>query len=142
MDLKKIRAGDFIDLETHFLELTKNNSEEGAVAFLELLCGEIPSTESEIIEVIKEYASQVSEIKETYTWIFNPPPLPSKMENEIKNNHLFEDFANDYSGYIELIYLLCKGDVTKVEQVKEMPVQDFFFWGEYLYRKKYIENAK
>lgn len=143
MDLLQIRAGEFIDLENYFVELSKNNSDEIALKFLDLLCnGNIPKGEDEIIEVIKEYARQVTEIKETYTWIFNPPPLPSSIEKEIKNRHLLDDFQKDYSGYIEIIYLLCVGDMTKVDLVKEMKVQDFFFWGEYLYRKRYIESVK
>lgn len=141
IDLNKIRAGDFIDLDEWFSKM--QDDERLIIDFLNLLCGDkIPTTEEGIIELINEYARQVVDIKETYTWLFNPPPIPSSVEKEINNRYLLEDFANDYTGYIEIIYLLCNGDMTKVEQVKEMPTQDFFFWGEYLFRKRYIENVK
>lgn len=143
-DLNTYRIGDWIDLETYFMQIKEDDTNEAAVlSFLDLLLGgKIPTTETEIIEAVKEYARQVIEIKETFTWIFNPPPMPSSIESEIKNRHLIEEFQKDYSGYIEIIYLLCNADLTKIEQIKEMTVQDFFFWGEYLYRKRYIENVR
>lgn len=146
MDFKILdfRASDFIDMENYFNEIVLELKEETAIKFLNILCvGDIPKTESETESVIKEYVRQVQEIKETFTWLYNPPQQPSNIDRELrKNNQNIEEFANDYNGYVEIIYLLCKGDFLKLDLVGEMKTQDFLFWGEYLVRKRFIENVK
>jgi len=137
------RAGDFIDLENLFKEMVSETNEDTVVKFFNILCnGNMPTTANETEDLIKEYARQVQDIKETFVWLYNPPQLPSSIEQELKNKQYFEDFANDYSGYIEIIYLLCKGDFTKLDAVGEMKTEDFLFYGEYLVRKRFIENVK
>lgn len=136
------RAGDFIDLENYFKEMVIETKEETVIKFFELLIGEVPTKESEIKEIILEYSKQITDIKDTFIWLYNPPQMPSNINNEFKNKQHFEDFANDYSGYIEIIYLLCKGDFLKLDLVGQMKTQDFLFYGEYLVRKRFIENVK
>lgn len=136
------KAEDFIDLENYFKEMVEDAKEDVVIKFFELLIGEVPTTEAKIKEIIIEYSKQITDIKETFTWLYNPPQMPSSIEQELKNKQYFEDFANDYTGYIEIIYLLCKGDFSKLDTIGQMKTQDFLFYGEYLVRKRFIENVK
>lgn len=43
---------------------------------------------------------------------------------------------------MEIAYLLTKGDFTKFEEVLNWNTHRFLFQGEYLLRKKIIENLK
>ena len=47
-----------------------------------------------------------------------------------------------YGGYVEIIYLLCNGDLTKADDVLKWDIERFLYQGEYLLRKKIIENLK
>lgn len=52
------------------------------------------------------------------------------------------DFAEYYGGYMELIYLLTGGDFTKFDEIMNWDLERFLFQGEYLLRKKIVENIK
>ena len=140
--LVDLPAGDFIGLDKYYKELLEEVTEPTALAFFELL-KVAPQTEEEVLEVFKEFANQLLEIKETYIWIYNPPQvIPSSITEQPKNTHLIKEFEEDYSGYIELIYLLCNGNMLKFGDVMQMKTKDFLFWSEYLLRKRIIEMAR
>ena len=149
--LEDMKAGDFIDLENYYFEICEqakegNESNELAVVitkFFKLLNGKVPTKDAEYIDIIKEYERQLIDIKETYTWIYNPPSvMPSSIDKEQSNNQLRDEFTQDYGGYIEIIYVLCKGIFFEVPKVLEMKTKDFMFWGEYALRKRIVESQK
>lgn len=45
-----------------------------------------------------------------------------------------------YGAYMELTYILCNGDLLKMDQVFNMNVHQALFTAEYLIRKKTVEN--
>ena len=51
-------------------------------------------------------------------------------------------FSDHYGPYIEMVYVLCKGDFTKFEEVTSWDLDRFLFQAEYLIRKRDIENLK
>lgn len=53
-----------------------------------------------------------------------------------------KEFAEHYGGYMEIIYLLTKGDFTKFDEVVSWDLHRFLFQGEYLLRKRIVENTK
>jgi len=136
------KTGDFIDLENYFSSMDGN--EETIINFFVLLLGRMVTSEEECIEVITEYAKEVTEIKEAFEFIYNPPSLPSSTEqsNPTIGDEYRKEFAEMYGGYVELVYLLCGSFKYKPSEVLEMKLQDFLFWGNYLLHKKFVENIK
>jgi len=136
------KTGDFIDLENYFSSMDGN--EETIINFFVLLLGRMVTSEEECIEVITEYAKEVTAIKESFEFIYNPPSLPSSTEqsNPTIGDEYRKEFAEMYGGYVELVYLLCGSFKYKPSEVLEMKLQDFLFWGNYLLHKKFIENIK
>jgi hypothetical protein len=53
-----------------------------------------------------------------------------------------QDFLEYYGGYAELLYLITQGDFTKSDIVLSWSVERFLHQGEYLLRKRIIENLK
>jgi hypothetical protein len=43
---------------------------------------------------------------------------------------------------MELMYLISKGDFTKIEEVSSWSTEKFLSLGEYLLRKRIVENIK
>jgi hypothetical protein len=80
-------------------------------------------------------------IKEKHPWIYNPPILPTtgKHQNTIGGEYM-KEFVQHYGAYMEIIYLLTKGDLSKMDEITDWSVERFLFQGEYLLRKKRIEN--
>ena len=136
------KTGDFIDLENYFSSMDGN--EETIINFFVLLLGRMVTSEEECIEVITEYAKEVTAIKESFEFIYNPPSLPSSTEqsNPTIGDEYRKEFAEMYGGYVELVYLLCGSFKYKPSEVLEMKLQDFLFWGNYLLHKKFVENIK
>lgn len=85
--------------------------------------------------------SCAAEIKAQYEWIYNPPPTAGDGQNTI-GSEARKDFAEYYGGYMELSYLLTNGDFTKFDDIMEWDIHRFLFQGEYLLRKKQVENLK
>lgn len=151
--IEDLKAGEFIDLENYYIEISnglskedtdQNELSETITKFFKLLIGGLPKSDEKYKEIILEFEKQMLEIKDTYVWIYNPPQLPSSAEENkpSKADGLKEEFAEDYGGYIEIIYLLCGFQSTTTKEVLEMPTKDFLFWGEYALRKRIIENVK
>ena len=115
-------------------------------AFLsvEILGVEIPKNESGYVEIFKEFAIQMMEIKGNYEFIYNPPPLPSTLnteENTIGNEYR-KEFAEMYGGYVENVYLLSTIFRKLPNEILEMNVLDFLFWANYLNHKRWCEKIK
>ncbi|MFB9079431.1 hypothetical protein ACFFLS_06055 [Flavobacterium procerum] len=51
-------------------------------------------------------------------------------------------FNEHYGGYPEMYYLITNGDLSKYKEVDKWKTDDFFFWAEYLLRKRLVENIK
>lgn len=67
--------------------------------------------------------------------IYNPPNLQAS--NEITQGTIErQNFVEYYGGYVEIIYLLCNGDLTKADDVLKWNIERFLYQGEYLLRKK------
>ena len=160
------KAGDFIDLESYATQMNSFNPEslteeetilyyELAVKFFVLLILEREATdediknglslkESEIPEIINQYAKEVIAIKESFEFIYNPPQLPSSTEvsQPTIGDEYRKEFAEMYGGYVNLILLICKTFPYTPEQCLQMRLQDFLFWGNLLMHRQFVENIK
>jgi len=64
-------------------------------------------------------------------------------ETEVTQGTLERQAFNEhYGGYLEILYLLTKGDMTKIDDVLNWDTDRFLFQGEYLLRKRLVENLK
>ena len=43
---------------------------------------------------------------------------------------------------MEIVYLISNGDLLKAKDIFELPAHEFLFYGEYLIRKRNIENQE
>ena len=136
------KAGDFIDLETYFSSM--DGDIESITKFFVLLLGQMIDSEEEIINTVTNYAEEIKELKEGFEFVYNPPSLPSTIEQQTPTigDEYRKEFAEMYGGYVELVYLLCGSFKYKPSEVLEMKLQDFLFWGNYLLHKKFVENIK
>ena len=147
--INQLRAGDFIDLDNYYREFETAQEEtqevaETIVKFFEILKVEIPKDESGYVEIFKEFAIQMLEIKGNYEFIYSPPPLPSTLnteENTIGNEYR-KEFAEMYGGYVENVYLLSTIFRKLPNEILEMNVLDFLFWANYLNHKRWCEKIK
>ena len=73
--------------------------------------------------------------------MFNPP-------NRVTNFEITEgtkargEFAEHYGSHIEIVYAICKGDFLKMQDVMGWDTEKYLFIGEYLIRKRDVENIK
>lgn len=145
-NITDLKAGEFIDLLEYSKELVtpNENSIEIVEKFYSLLLGRMPTSETELFETIKDFDRQVEEIKEQFEFIYNPPPLPTTIEQTQPTigDEYRKEFSEIYGGYVELVYLLCSVFKYKPNEVLEMKCQDFLFWGNYCLHKKYVESIK
>lgn len=144
--ITELKAGDFIDLQEYAKALSVESEDSINIIekFYLLLMDRMPSTEKECFEIVEEYAKQIEQVKEDFEWIFNPPPLPSTTESNLNTtgDEYRKEFATIYGGWVELVYLISRGDVLRHSEIMEMKCQDFLFWGNYLLHKKFVENIK
>ncbi len=87
------------------------------------------------------FSERVAEIKARYIWIYNPP-VTAQAGELTEGSYLRTEFVSHYGAYMEVAYLLCNGDFTKLNEILEWSTERFLFQGEYLVRKKIIENIK
>ena len=147
--INQLRAGEFIDLDNYYREFETAQEEtqevaETIVKFFEILKVEIPKDEAGYVEIFKEFAIQMLEIKGNYEFIYSPPPLPSTLnteENTIGNEYR-KEFAEMYGGYVENVYLLSTIFRKLPNEILEMNVLDFLFWANYLNHKRWCEKIK
>lgn len=53
-----------------------------------------------------------------------------------------EQFVEDYGVYMEMIYIVLNGDLTRMDEIFKMDAHRFVFLAEYLIRKRKTENKK
>lgn len=51
-----------------------------------------------------------------------------------------QEFVDDYGAYMEIIYMISNGDLLKFDDIVKMDAHKFLFLGQYLIRKRMIEN--
>lgn len=141
--ITELRAGDFIDLDNYFREIIQEDYTNIENFYL-LLLGRKVKSDIEIQEVMSEFINEMTEIKETYIWIFSPPQMPTSSEQPQPTigDDYRNEFAQDYGLYTEMIYLMSRGVILDIEKIMQMKCIDFLFWGEYLLRKRFVENIK
>lgn len=135
------RAGDFIDLESYFNSMLDNA--ELIEKFFILLIGRIPN-EDEVEGIIFQFAKEVSEIKEGFEFIYNPPQPPSSTDisNPTIGDGYRQEFAEMYGGYTSIILLICKTFPLEPDQVLQKPLSWFLYWGNCLLHRQFVENIK
>ena len=138
--ITELRAGDFVDLDNYFREIIEEDYTNIEKFYLLLL----ESDKEDIEAVMTEFINQMTEIKETYIWIFNPPQMPTETEirQPTAGDGYRQEFSEDYGLYTEIIYLLCISFGFKPNEVLQMKCEEFLYWGEYVIRKRIVENIK
>jgi hypothetical protein len=53
-----------------------------------------------------------------------------------------QEFAEYYGAYMEMVYLLSNGDLTKLDEIMNWDTEKFLTLGEYMLRKKIVEKIK
>ena len=132
------KAGRFIDLESFI----KDEDDEAFIKMTvkpRLSFYKVPDILKRY--VIALYLIESSELKERFTWIYNPPTFVVNTETTIGSIER-ENFAKDYGGYIEMVYLCSGQNPMKWEEVYEWETEKFLFMSEYFLRKRIVENLK
>ena len=132
------KAGRFIDLETFIKE---EDDQAFAKATVTRLIPFIKIPVKVKAVAIALYMMETSEMKERFTWIYNPPSFPNT--GEITQGSIErENFALTYGGYLEMVYLIVTQFGERFDKVLKMDTNQFLFLGEYLLRKRIVEGLK
>ena len=132
------KVGRFIDLETYI-------KEKDDASFLKAtIKRNIPFIK--IPEQVKTYAVALymiesNEVKDRFPWIYNPPQFPN-IGTTTQGSIERENFAKDYGGYMEMVYICSTFENTSPKKVFDWDTDYFLFWSEYLLRKRTVENLK
>lgn len=143
LDLDFKTAGRFIDADTLFLD--KEYKEffkvvlRGRYLFKKVNFEKITLAEAEYI--ISKFSELKNDLKNSYEYLYNPP-IRGAGQEMTPGNLERTAFAEHYGPYIEMVYIVCKGDFTKFEEVVAWNLHRFLFQSEYLIRKRDIENLK
>lgn len=92
------------------------------------------------VSVKDKFLKSVEHFKDKYPWIYNPPSLGKQGTSTI-GSELRSEFQTHYGAYTEIGYLLCCGDLLKMEEVNKMRLENFLSLGEYALRKRAIESV-
>lgn len=133
-------AGTFIDVDTlfsdrQFLDFAK------LVVKKRFVWQTIHYTKAVVEHAIQSYYNYIVPFKENYPWIYNPPTFSNSSEMT-QGSEQRKEFAQHYGGYMEIFYLLSNSDFSKFDEIMNWEVQRFLFQGEYLLRKKTVEQLK
>ena len=141
--IKNLRAGDFIDLDNYFREIIEEDYTNVEKFYL-LLLDELPKDEQGYSDVMQEFIKEMTSIKEEFSWIFNPPQMPTEADQKQPTigDEYRKDFAQDYDLYTEIVFLIMITLGYKPDEVMQIKCEDFLYWGEYLLRKRFVENIK
>lgn len=88
-----------------------------------------------------EFLKSVEHFKELYEWIYNPPILPGINKHTI-GKQLRSEFQQHYGAYAEITYLLACGNALEFDRVNKMPLNEYLALGEYVLRKRAVENIE
>ena len=83
----------------------------------------------------------LGDIKYRYEYIYNPP-FRSSGNQSTQGSTERREFAEHYGGYAEMTYLIANGMVKDFKDVWLWDLDYFLFWGEYLLRKRDVQNLK
>lgn len=92
-------------------------------------------------QVKDEFLNAVRHFPVKYEWVYNPPSIGELAKPTI-GNQLRQEFQQNYGAYAEITYLISKGDVMKFEKINKMRLENYLSLGEYLLRKKMVENVE
>ena len=88
----------------------------------------------------------MSNFKSTYPFIYSEQEVDEDgddFEDDVNLNFSEKDqFVQDYGVYMEMIYIVCGGDLLKMDEVFKLTAHKFLFISEYLIRKRNIETKK
>ncbi len=143
LNLKFKTAGSFIDVDTYFNDMDHKE-------FFKLIIkrsyfrkkinfDKLSLAEAEYI--FYKFREIKLSIREQYKYLYNPP-MRASVSGATEGSIARSAFAEHYGSYMEMIYVLCKGDFTKFPEIIEWDLHRFLFQAEYLIRKKDIENLK
>lgn len=93
------------------------------------------------MRVKNEFLQSVSYLKETYPWVYDPPSIPG-VKKWSAGRDMRNDFQKDYGAYAELTYLIAHGEALKFDEVNSMSLSKYLALGEYLLRKRSVENIE
>lgn len=128
------KAGKFIDFDTLL-------SEGDTMAFLKMVTRTKNISLAKSEHYVQLFMQQSIEIKANHEYIYNPPALPMTGE-ETQGSIERADFVSHYGGYMEITYLIAKGDFSKFDDILKWDLDRYLFFGEYLLRKRRVENIK
>lgn len=92
-------------------------------------------------QVKDAFLNAVSHFPTKYEWVYNPPHI-GELSKPTIGNQLRQEFQSNYGAYAEITYLISKGDVMKFEKINKMRLENYLSLGEYLLRKKIVENVE
>lgn len=87
-----------------------------------------------------EFLSSVSNFKDLYEWIYNPPAV-GKLGEWSVGKQMRTDFHADYGSYAELTYLIATTESISFKKAEEKPLAEYLSVGEYLLRKRIVESV-
>ena len=90
---------------------------------------------------LERFKQEYGSIKSDYPHLFNPEDTDSQNNDGgvILGYTETQEFHDDYGPYVELIYLISKGNLLIKDKITKMNVHEFLWMGEYLIRKRKIE---
>jgi hypothetical protein len=91
--------------------------------------------------VLKEWSAFLEDIKKRYEYIYNPP-IRVRAGETTQGAIERQAFAEHYGGYAEMVYLIASATNRDFKSVFLDDMEYFLFWGEYLLRKRDVENIK
>ena len=93
------------------------------------------------LRVKNEFLQSVEYFKDKYEWIYNPPTIGAAGKYTI-GKQLRTEFVEHYGVYAEITYLLSGGNALDFDKVNKMKLSDYLSLGEYLLRKRTVENVE
>lgn len=141
--INQLKAGEFIDIDNYYREFEQGDNEHEK-EFFAILGVDKPNTQQQYLDFFVEYELQITDIKESFEFIYKPPPLPSTLNkdgNTIGDEYR-KEFAEMYGGYVQNIYLVSINFRKLPNEILEMNVIDFLFWANYLLHQKWCEQIK
>lgn len=91
--------------------------------------------------VIKKWDEFLKDVRLRYEYIYNPPVRTQSGEST-QGKIERQEFVDYYGAYAEMTYLIGKGIVKDFKTIWDWDLDFFLFWGEYLLRKRDVENIK
>lgn len=147
LDLDFKQAGRFIDADTYRMDDDRLSMLKSLLKpkrklfkpWARYKVEDISLREAE--HVIVQWGEFLSDIKYRYEYVFNPP-VRARSGADTQGSVERQEFSEHYGGYAEMTYLIAKGRVKDFKDVWSWDLDYFLFWGEYLLRKRDVENIK